>query len=148
MEDLSSIVAHLPYTLRFRGAMNPKQPLVWVIGLLLCIISFRPQLHAAEEIVELRLQTVKALKGIVVYPSGEPVKGAKVAELTSDWKAELRVTSTDSEGRFSLAPVKGRKVYYLEITVPGVTGVNPLRVPTKINRLWGKRLLSLRLELA
>lgn len=128
--------------------MNPKQSLVWVIGLLFCIISFRPQVHAAEEIVELRLQTVKALNGVVVYPNGEPVKGAKVAELTFDWKAELRVTSTDSEGRFSLAPVKGRKVYYLEITVPGAAGVNPLRVPAKINWLWGKGLLRLRLHLA
>ena len=128
--------------------MNPKQSLVGVIGLLLCIIFSRPHVHAVEEIVELRLQTVKALKGVVVYSNGEPVKGAKVAELTSDWKAELRVTSTDSEGRFSLAPVKGRKVYYLEITVPGAAGVNPLRVPAKINRLWGKGLLRLRLELA
>ena len=77
-----------------------------------------------------------------------PLKGAKVAELTSDWKAELRVISTDSEGRFSLAPVKGRKVYYLEITVPGAAGVNPLRVPAKIDWLWGKGLLRLRLHLA
>jgi hypothetical protein len=128
--------------------MNPKQSLVWVIGLLLCVISFRPHVHAAEEIVELRLQTVKALKGVVVYPNGELVKGAKVAELTSDWKTELRVTSTDSEGRFSLAPVNGRKVYYLEITVPGAAGVNPLRAPAKINWLWGKGLLRLRLHLA
>jgi hypothetical protein len=91
---------------------------------------------------------VKALNGVVVYPDGEPVKGAKVTELTSDWKSELRVTSTDSEGCFSLAPVKGSKVYYLEITVPGAAGVNPLRVPAKINWFWGKGLLRLRLHLA
>jgi hypothetical protein len=94
------------------------------------------------------LQTVRALRGVVLYPNGDPVKGAKVAELTPDWKQELRVTKTDSDGSFNLAPVKGRKVYYLQITVPNGTGVNPLRVPAKINRLWGKGLLRLRLELA
>jgi hypothetical protein len=128
--------------------MNPKQSLLRLISLLLCVVSFRPHVNAAEQIVELRLQTVKALKGVVVYANGEPVKGAKVADWTSDWKTELRATSTDSEGRFSLPRVKGRKVYYLEITVPGAAGVNPLRVPAKINRLWGKGLLRLRLNLA
>jgi len=128
--------------------MKPRQILVWVVGVLLSVGCLRPHVYAVEQIVEFRLQTVKALKGVVIYPNGDPVKGARVAELTPDWKTELRVTSTDSEGRFSLAPVKGRKVYYLQITVPGVAGVNPLRVPAKINRLWGKGLLRLRLQLA
>jgi hypothetical protein len=63
--------------------MNPQQSLVWVwvVGLLLCIISLRPDVHTGEEIVELRLQTVAALKGPVVCPNGEPVKAAKVREL-------------------------------------------------------------------
>jgi hypothetical protein len=128
--------------------MNRRQLLVWAVAVLLLIVCFRPHVYAAEEIVELRLQTVKALRGIVVYPDGDIVKGAKVAELTSDWKTELRETRTDEEGRFSLAPVKGRKVYYLQITVPKAAGVNPLRVPAKINRLWGKGSLRLRLNLA
>jgi hypothetical protein len=98
--------------------------------------------------VELQLQTVKALKGLVAYPNDEPVKGARVTELKSDWKTEVRETRTDSEGRFRLAPAKGRKVYYLEITVPGMSGVNPFRVSVKINRLWGKGLLRLQLQLA
>ena len=128
--------------------MNRRQLLVWVVALLLFIVCFRPRVYAAEEIVELRLQTVRALKGIVVYPNGEIVKGAKVAELTSDWKTELRETRTDEDGRFNLAPIKGHKVYYLQITVPGAAGVNPLRVPAKISRLWGKGSLRLQLRLA
>jgi len=121
---------------------------MWVVALLLSIICFQPQVRAAEEIVAFRLQTVKALRGIVLYPNGDVVKGAKVAELTPDWKTELRETRTDAEGRFSLAPVKGRKIYYLQITVPEVAGVNPLKVPAKISRLWGKGSLRLRLQLA
>jgi hypothetical protein len=128
--------------------MNRRQLLMWIVALLLSIACFRPHVYAAEQIVELRLQTVKALRGIVVYPNGDVVKGAKVAELTSDWKTELRETRTDEEGHFSLAPVKGRKVYYLQVTVPEAAGVNPLRVPAKINRWRGKRSLRLRLHLA
>ena len=128
--------------------MNRRQLLVWVVALLLFIVCFRPRVYAAEEIVELRLQTVKALRGIVVYPNGDIVKGAKVAELTSDWKTELRETRTDEEGRFNLATVKGRKVYYLQVTLPEAAGVNPLRVPAKISRLWGKGSLRLQLHLA
>ena len=127
---------------------NAKKVAVSLIGLLMYITPLLPHAHAAEEIVEMRLQTVKALRGVVLYPNGDPVKGAKVAELTPDWKKELRVTNTDSDGRFNLTPVEGRKVYYLQVTVPGAVGVNPLRVPAKINRVWGKGLLRLRLELA
>ena len=128
--------------------MNPKQLLARVtVGVLLCITA-RVPVRAAEQVVELQLQTVKAFKGLVVYPNGEPIKGARVTELTSDWKTKVRETSTDSEGRFSLAPVKGRKVYYLEITVPGRSGVNPLHVSVKIDRLRGKGLLRLQLQLA
>jgi hypothetical protein len=126
--------------------MKPRQALVWATSLIFCIVSV--QLHAVEQIVELRLQTVKAVEGVVLYPNGEAVKGAKVAELAPDWKTELRATLTDSEGHFDLAPVKGRKVHYLQVTVPGVAGVNPLRVPVKINRLWGKGPLRLFLQLA
>lgn len=128
--------------------MNRRQLLAWFVALPLCIGSILPYARAAEETVELRLQTVKALKGVVLYPNGDPVRAAKVAELTSDWKRELRATTTDPQGRFNLTPVKGRKVYYLQVTVPGVVGVNPLRVPAKINRLWGKSALVLRLALA
>lgn len=121
---------------------------VWIGGLLACLASLHPYVHANEEIVEMRLQSVKALRGVVLDPNGDPVKGAKVAELTPDWRRELRATNTDSDGRFALTSVKGRKVYYLQISAPDVEGVNPLRVPAKINRLWSRGLLRLQLKLA
>ena len=98
---------------------NAKKVVMSLIGLLMCITSLLPHAHAVEEIVEMRLQTVRALRGVILYPNGDPVKGAKVAELTPDWKQELRATNTDSVGSFNLAPVKGREVYYLQFTVPG-----------------------------
>ena len=127
--------------------MNRRQLLVWVVALSLSIICFRTHVYAAEQIVELRLQTVRTLRGIV-YLNDDIVKGAKIVELASDWKTERRETHTDEQGRFSFDPVKGRTIYYLQITVPAVAGVNPLRVPVKLNRLWGKGLLRLQLQLA
>lgn len=111
------------------------------------VLSFVSSVHGAEEIVELRLQKVKALSGLVVYPNGDPAVAAHVVEYDSDWKGELRRTQTDSTGHFTLAPVKGRKVYYLQITARQ-SGVNPLRVPLQISRLRGKSSLHLRLSLA
>jgi hypothetical protein len=102
---------------------------------------------AAEQIVELRLQKVASIEGVVVYPNGEPVNRAQVVEFSPDWKAELRRTETDSTGHFKLNPVKGRKTYYLQITAME-TGVNPLRVPVQISRWATKKPLRLALQLA
>ena len=102
---------------------------------------------ASETTVELPLQKVIAIRGVVVYPGGEPVAGARVVELSPDWKTELRRTETDSTGHFSLPPVKGRKTYYLQITV-NKPGVNPLRVPVQISRWHGKGSLQFQVKLA
>jgi|SRR6185503_9258753 hypothetical protein len=127
--------------------MQLRRSMIWAI-FLLASLSFHT-VHAVEEIVELRLQKVKALEGVVMYSNGDAIAGARVAELTFDWKTELRSTSTDSAGHFRLPPVKGRKVYYLQITLPGASGVNPLRVSLTINRFWGKGApLRLHLQLA
>ncbi len=103
--------------------------------------------QAAEEIVELRLQRAKCLCGVVLYPNNDPVSGAKVEELGEGWKGSLRSTYADSKGSFVLEPVKGRKIYYLQITAPA-TGVNPLRVPVHIVHFRGTKLLRLVLHLA
>jgi len=79
--------------------MNPGRSQIWAVGLLLCAMSDGSSpANAVETIVELRLQTVKSLQGVVTYGNGDIVIGAKVAELAPDWKTELRATSTDSEG--------------------------------------------------
>jgi hypothetical protein len=111
------------------------------------VLSFSSTLQAVEEMVELSLQKSKALSGIVVYPNGDPVIGAHVVEYSPDWKSELRRTETDLEGHFTLAPVKGRKIYYLQITARE-RGVNTLRAPVQISRLRGRGSLHLCLKLA
>ena len=115
---------------------------------LLSIILLAGQVQAAEEIAVLRLQRAKCLCGIVTYVSGDPVPGAQVEEFSKDWKGTLlRSTETDSEGRFTLPPVKDRKVYYFQISLRK-PGVNPLRVSVQLSRFRGTRLLRLRLHLA
>ena len=115
--------------------------------LLLSFLSLTVSARGNEEIVELTLQRAKCICGVVLYPNGDPVRGAKVEELGSDWKGSLRSVTTDSEGHFVLAPTEGRDVYYLQISAP-TPRVNPLRVPVQISRCRGTKLLRLQLHLA
>ena len=122
-----------------KGALAP-------LTVLLCILGLIGRAQAVEETVELSLQRAKCLCGVVTYPNGDPVQGAKVEELGPDWKGALRSTGTDSDGRFTLAPVRGRKIYYLQISARG-RGVNPLHVPVQLSRFRGTTLLRFRLGL-
>ena len=126
------------------------RPNHWLLAILvlLSILSLAARVQAAEETVELRLQRAKCLCGIVTFVTGDPVPDAQVEELGQDWKGpQLRSTRTDSEGRFTFAPIKGRKIYYLQIS-SRQPGVNPLRVPIQISRFRGTKLLRLQLHLA
>ena len=127
---------------------HPKLLGMFILALLFVFLG--SNLLANEETVEMRLQRVKSLGGVVVLPNGDPVVGAQVVEYSSDWHTELRRTETDSQGHFALTPVKGRKLYYLQITARDAhnVGINPLRVPLQISRFRGKDQLVLRLKLA
>ena len=66
------------YNRRGRRRMHPNR---WLLAiLLLSILSLAGRVHAAEEIVELRLQRAKCLCGIVTYVNGDPVPDAQVEE--------------------------------------------------------------------
>jgi hypothetical protein len=112
---------------------------------LVCIAFLPWNLYAREEIEILPLQTVKSLAGVVTV-NGVPVPGARVVECSSDWKIAIRKTSTDAQGRFTLATVEGRKIYYLQFSALR-PDVNPARVPVKISPKWGKKSLDIRLHL-
>ena len=115
----------------------------------LFVLSSGMAAQGVEEIVELRLQRAKCLCGVVLYPDDAPVSGAKIEELGKDWKGSLRSTFADSRGSFTLEPVKGRKVYYLQITAPASAhGINPLRVPVQVVHFRGTKLMRLVLRLA
>jgi hypothetical protein len=113
---------------------------------LLSFFTLQGYIQAAEETIELQLQHSKCLCGIVTYPNGDPAQNARVEEFGPDWKEALRSTNTDSDGQFTLAPVRGRHVYYLQVSARA-PGVNPLRAPVQISRFRGTKL-RLRLHLA
>jgi len=118
------------------------------VFVLASIVGSARSARAVEQIVELRLQRVKCLCGVVMYPSGQPLENARVEELDQHWnRPPRRSTETDSAGRFKLASVKGQRVYYLQISVRE-PGVNLLRVPVQIKSFRGAKLLRLRVQLA
>ena len=115
---------------------------------LVSVFPLSGRVQAAEEIVQLRMQRARCICGIVSYVTGDVVSGALVEDFAEDWRGTpLRSIKANSEGRFVLTPVKGRKVYYLQIS-SRKPGVNPLRIPVQISRIRGTKLLRLRLHLA
>src|ERR1700732_43818 len=99
---------------------------------------------AGVEIVEIeRVQVVNAVSGVVHDPSGAPILGATVAEVSPDWKTVIQSTNTDADGRFSIVPKAKKRIYHLMISS---NGFNPLVVHVRVSQ-WTKKLLDLRPEI-
>jgi hypothetical protein len=114
--------------------------------LCVCFIFLVPiHLHAQYQIIEIeKVQLATSLSAVVIDNTGSPMLGVVIEEFSSDWKQSLRSTKTDATGGFTLAPVKGRDVYYLQLKM---NGFDPLRVRVKIDPKQGKNL-RLKLEIA
>jgi carboxypeptidase family protein len=84
-----------------------------------------------------KIQVARALTGTVVDPSDSALPGVQVLEVSSDWKTVLRTTTTDNSGKWLLAPVPKRQVYYLRFIA---YGFNPLQVRVELNHRQGKDL--------
>ena len=111
-----------------------------------CLLVVSPSVvHAGYDVVEIQdIQVAKSLSAIVTDQGDLPVPGARIEEMNPGWKTVLRSTQADNHGRFTLAPVPGRKIYYLEISYPNF---DPLRVRVAISVKKGKEL-KLRLAVA
>ncbi len=65
---------------------------------------------AGVETVEIgKIQIGKTLTGTVVDPADSAMRGVQVIEVSSDWKTVLRTTTTDTNGKWFLAPTPGNK---------------------------------------
>lgn len=112
-----------------------------IVGLLCLPLK----IDAQYQIVELAdVQLAKSLSAVIQDPVGSPLPNVLVQEFTPDWKTVLRTSAADNHGRFSLATVQGRKIYYLQFSTPGF---DPLRVRFQVDRKRGARL-KLRLMIA
>jgi hypothetical protein len=111
--------------------------LVWLFG---GFLFFAPAYLHAQGVITVEIQNVqlvRSLAGVVCDPADSPMAGVLVEEFSSDWKETLRLTTTDATGSFALAPIKGRGIYYLQLTFKGF---NPLRVRVKVDPKRGKEL--------
>ena len=111
----------------------------------ICLLLASPLARAGVEIVEIRNIRFSRTGTITVTdPLDSPLPGAKVEEMSPDWKQVLSSTDTDDKGRFTLTPGHYRKIYYLQISCHNF---NPLRVRVAVSTSKGKEL-RLQLEIA
>lgn len=102
-------------------------------------------LSAQNQTVEIsNLQLANSVSATVQDRTGNPVPRVTVEEYDAGWKQPLRSTRSDGAGKFSFAPVAGRKIYYLQLSAPGF---NPLRVRVRLIRRH-RPSLALQLEIA
>jgi hypothetical protein len=106
-----------------------------VIVVLLCLPVIISAQYQVVEIAD--VQFVKSLSGVVQDPAGSPMESVLVQEFSPDWRTVLRTSKTDNHGRFSLAPLQGRKIYCLQLST---SGFDPLRVRVQVDRKHGTSL--------
>src|SRR5271169_2332757 len=85
---------------------------------------------AGVETVEIsKIQIARTLTGTIVDFSDSASPGVQVLEVSSDWKTVLRATTTDSSGKWLLAPTPKQQIYYLRFIA---YGFNPLQVRVEL----------------
>src|SRR5215470_13468469 len=109
---------------------------------LVALLCFPTRIEAQYQIVDLAdVQLAKSIGATIQDPIGVPVPKAVVQEFSSDWKTVLRSGATDTRGKFSFSPAKGRTIYFIQISAPGF---DPLRFRLQVD---AKRGASLKLKL-
>lgn len=79
---------------------------------------------AANEAVQYaKVRAVPSLSGAVTDTSGAPVTGARVCEMSGDWKAESQCTTTDAAGNWSLQPTAKVRIYQIKFAGYGFNQV-------------------------
>lgn len=108
-----------------------------MIGLARSIVAistiFLPTaLSAQNQMIEIaNLQLANSVSATVQQQAGHPVPRVTVEEYDAGWKQPLRSAVSEGTGKFSFAPVTGRKIYYLQLSSPEF---NPLRVRIRVVR--------------
>jgi len=115
---------------------------LFVFAAISALLCFSARVAAQYQLIELAdVQLAKSLDATIQDPIGVPIPKALVQEFSADWKTVLRSSSTDTDGRFSFTPVRGRKIYFIQISAPGF---DPLRFRLQVDV---KRGASLKLKL-
>jgi hypothetical protein len=112
------------------------------LAAIIALLCFPMKIAVQYQLIELAdVQTAKSLSAIIQDPTGAPISKAQVQELSADWKTVLRSSSTDAQGKFSFTPVRGRTIYFFQVSA---RGFDPLRFRLRVDM---KRGTSLKLKL-
>lgn len=88
--------------------------------------------NAARELIEIEEpQPSQRVEGIVVDPSGAPIEGMTVTDLSDDWGEVLRSTKKDKRGHFRFSAESSKTLYYLRFEH---ALFNPLQLKLKLHK--------------
>jgi hypothetical protein len=108
------------------------------IALLILSIAISSGAFAGTETIQIAdIQFAKTLGGAIVDTNGSPIAGVQVFEVSTDQKTVLRSTTTDKDGKWSLTPAPGQKIYSMRFSCDGF---HTLTVQIRLNRRKGKDL--------
>jgi Carboxypeptidase regulatory-like domain len=95
------------------------------IATLSIVLGLLSSCAAQNAIVEYaKTRSSKSLSGSVNDKSGNVITDVRVREMSSDWKAQLRSTKTDTNGRWFLYPFVSGKTYCIEFSKPNFNTVH------------------------
>lgn len=113
-----------------------------VIAVTLTWAFFVASAWAVRELVVIEdPQPAQRVEGVVLDPSGAPIRDMTVTDRTEDGVAILRSTKTDSNGRFHFSAQRGKTVYCLRFDHPLF---NPLQVRLKLDKKAPQRGITAR----
>jgi hypothetical protein len=112
------------------------------ISIALMLAFFATSAGAVRELVIFEEpQLAQRVEGIVLDPSGAPIPDMTVTDCTEKWVADLRSTTTDTQGHFRFSRQHGKSLYYLRFDSPGF---NPLELKLKLDKNAPDRSITAR----
>jgi hypothetical protein len=109
-----------------------------VIATFTVVVGFLTWCEAQYTVGYAEVRNARALSGSVNDQGGSAVPDVHVSEMSCDWKAQLRSTTTDPQGKWSLSPFVRGKTYCVEFAK---LNFNPVRVRVKITKSASQNLV-------
>jgi hypothetical protein len=123
---IGAIVTSTPQMMRLLGAIA------------LIITSLVAVCNANESTVEYAgIQEARTLAGQICDAAGAPITGVAVEEMSDDWSKVMQQTTTDSQGRWSLPELRGRRTHYIRFLKPAF---HPVQIRVRLRRSATKPL--------
>ena len=110
--------------------------IVATIAVVICCLTVS---HAGQETIEYAtVRNAATLSGVVSDETGAAIPQVRVFEMSDDWSAQLRSTTTDAQGRWSLSPTIMGATYRIQFIKDGF---NRVRIRVKVTKHRAKPLV-------